>query len=214
MGVTLKHSVIERDDSIKSKYDKDSEIIYPPVNINEFNSKNKKNQIVSIGRFSEEKNHEFGIEVTSKINSPHYIIGNTKTKSNILYFEKLESKIKKLGPESKIKLLKNINRSDLVDYLNISKVYFHCSSETFGISVVESIAAGCIPIVPNNSAHKETISFKELRYEFNSIQDAQEKIKQALSGEFDHFKKLLQESIKKYDEKTFKKSFLSILDNL
>ena len=42
-------------DSIKSKYNKDSQIIYPPVNLKEFNSRDIKNQIISIGRFSEEK---------------------------------------------------------------------------------------------------------------------------------------------------------------
>ena len=107
-----------------------------------------------------------------------------------------------------------MERSYLIEKMNTSKVNFHCSKETFGISVVESISAGCIPIVPNNSAHKETVPFEELRYEFNNIQDAQEKIKRALSGEFDHFKKPLQESIRKFDQKTFKKSFLSVLENL
>ena len=65
----------------------------------------------------------------------------------------------KNGNYKKIHLLKNMERSYLVEKMNTSKVYFHCSKETFGISIVESISAGCIPIVPNNSAHKETVPF-------------------------------------------------------
>jgi len=199
-------------DSIMSKNNKDSKIIYPPVNLREFDPKNKKNQILSIGRFSEEKNLEFGIEVASKLNFQYYIIGNTKTKSNILYYEKLQSKIKKLDLEDKIKLLKNISRHDLVMHLNRSKVYLHCSSETFGISVVESIAAGCIPIVPDNSAHKETVPFKELRYKENDVEDAKNKIQSAINGEFDNVTKALKESIQKFSKEKFEESLLHLVE--
>jgi len=200
-------------DSIKSKFGKDSKIIYPPVDLKEFHPDSKEDGIVTITRFSEEKNLEFGINVMKEINYEYNIIGNTKTKSNILYYKKLESKIKK--EHLKIfNLLKNISRNKLVSRVNKTKIYFHCSKETFGISIIESIAAGCIPIVPNNSAHKETVPFEDLRYKFNNVQDAQEKINLALSGKFDHFLKPLQESIQKYDERTFKKSFLLFLESL
>ena len=200
--------------SIKSNYAKDSKIIYPPVNISEFSIQSKQIQIVSIGRFSEEKNFKFGVEVMSQIDSPYYIIGNTKTKSNIFYYEKLESKIKQFNLESKVKLLKNIDRNDLITYLNDSKVYFHCSNETFGISVVESIAAGCIPIVPNSSAHKETVPFAELRYNENDLDDAKNKVERAINGEFDHLLKPLQDSIKKFSTQQFQQSFLSLIEGL
>ena len=200
--------------SIKSKYGKNSTIIAPPVNLNEFNPTNKKNQVVSIGRFSEEKNLEFGIRVMDKLDYSYSIIGNTKTKSNILYYEKLNSKIKNSDSESKINLLKNTERDNLVSHLNTSKVYFHCSAETFGISVVESIAAGCIPIVPDNSAHRETVPFKELRYQENDIVDARDKIEKAINGEFDKYLIQLRDSIEKYAKEKFQQSFLLYIENL
>jgi len=199
---------------LKSKYNKDSKIIYPPVNLAEFKPKNKTNQIISIGRFSKEKNLEFGIDVASKLDSLYYVIGNTKTKSNILYYKKLESKIKNLSLESKIKLLKNIDRNDLIMHLNNSKVYFHCSNETFGITVIESIAAGCIPIVPNNSAHIETVPFDELRYIPNDILDAKTKLRNALDGKYDHLQKILIKKIDIYDKNYFKDSIIKYIENL
>jgi len=195
--------------SIKSKFGKDSEIIYPPVDLKEFSPGNKENEIVTIGRFSEEKNLEFGINIMKEIDCEYDIIGNTKTKLNILYYERLESKIKKEKLE-KINLLKNIPRNKLVSKLNKAKVYFHCSRETFGISVIESIAAGCIPIVPDNSAHKETVPFEELRYNENDSIDAKNKIERAINGEFDFMTKSLQDSIKKFSIEKFRQSFLLI----
>lgn len=199
-------------DSIKSKYGKDSTIIYPPVNFEEFNSQEKKNQIITIGRFSKEKNLEFGINIMSNFDSKYYIIGNTKTKSNILYYEKLESIIKKQKLESKIKLLKNLERTELIKYLNTSKIYLHCSNETFGISVVESIAAGCIPIVPNTSAHKETVPFDELRFKENDENDTINKLNAAINKEYDSFLPPLQENILKFSQKKFQKSLLELID--
>ena len=199
--------------SLNEKYNKNSDIIYPPVNLSEFHPKTKDDSVVTIGRFSEEKNLEFGINVMKGIYHEYNIIGNTKTKSNILYYEKLKSKIKKENLK-KVNLLKNISRNELVNTLNKAKVYFHPSSETFGITVIESISAGSIPIVPNDSAHLETVPFSELRYEPNNISDAQKKIQLALEGNFDQLIEPLTESVKKFDKENFKKSFLSIIDNL
>ena len=122
------------------------------------------------------------------------------------------SKIKKLNSESKIQIFKNIKRNVLVTHLNTSKVYFHCSDETFGISVIEAIAAGCIPIVPNNSANKETVPFEELRYRENDLEDARTKIKKALDGEFDHLQKPLCDSIQKFSQQNFQQSFLRFIE--
>lgn len=194
-------------DSIKSKFGKDSEIVYPPVDLKEFSPGNKEDMVVTIGRFSEEKNLVFGINVMKEIDCEYYIIGNTKTKSNILYYERLESNIKKENLK-KINLLKNISRNELISTVNKAKVYFHCSRETFGISVIESIAAGCIPIVPDNSAHKETVPFEELRYSENDSTDAKNKLERAINGEFDSMIKPLQDSIKKFSKEKFQQSFL------
>jgi len=79
---------------------------------------------------------------------------------------------------------------------------------------VESIAAGCVPIVPNNSAHEETVPIKELRYDQNDKKEAQEKVKKALAGDYDDLIEPLKELIKNYDKTTFKKSFSSFVENI
>lgn len=195
---------------IKSKFDKDSTVIYPPVRLDEFQSITKEKQVVTVGRFSEEKNHNFGINVFSEIDCNYNIIGNTKTKSNILYYNELKSQIES---HENISLYKNIDRKVLVDILNKSKIYFHCSKETFGISVVEAISAGCIPIVPDNSAHKETVPFPELRYPEDDIEKSREIIHNALNDSFIHLLIPLKESIQKFSYNEFKKQFLEHVKN-
>ncbi len=201
--------------SLETIYGKKSSLLYPPLDLSEFNQKkSKKSSIITISRFSPEKNLEFLIDVIKNLSINSIIIGNTKTKSNEIYYNLLDSKIKNELHSSNIILLKNIPRKILLTYLFESKVYFHTSPETFGLTIVEAISAGCIPIIPNNSAHIETVPFSELRYIPNNIKDAQEKINKALLGSFDNLIISLQESTQKYDKEQFKKSFISIIDNI
>ena len=140
------------------------------------------------------------------------IIRNTKTKLNVLYYKNLEYRIKTENCQ-KINLLKNLERKNLVEKVNKSKIYFHCSPETFGITVVESIAAGCIPIVPNIGGHKETVPYDALRYTENNSIDAKQKILDALSGSFDHLIPILQSNIQKFDISNFQLNLHKYIKN-
>jgi glycosyltransferase involved in cell wall biosynthesis len=200
-------------DSIKQNFSKDSTVIYPPVELELFkNNLQKENSAITVSRYSQEKNLEFAVDVFNEIDVNYTIIGNTKTHINKLYHEKLATKLQNL--KSKITLLKNIERSQVVENLKRSKIYFHASPETFGISVVEATASGCIPIVPDNSAHKETIPIDELRYTPNDKKDAQEKITKALSGDYDKFFKPLHDSLQNYDKEKFKSALLNFIESI
>ena len=202
-------------ESLRKKFDKNSTVIYPPVELNTFqNNIVKEQNVVTISRYSQEKNIGFAIDVLCKIDTKYTVIGNTKTRVNELYFKNLAAKLKGQKKQHDIFLLKNLERDRVIENLKKSKVYFHASPETFGITIVESIAAGCIPIVPDNSAHKETVPFAELRYEPNNNDDAEKKIREALSGKYDDLLKPLQRSLSNYDKENFKKSFIGYLENI
>lgn len=201
--------------SLKDRFAKDSVVIYPPVDVDTFYNDGKKEQeVLIISRYSQEKNLEFAIDVLNDIDKPCTIIGNTKTKVNEIYYESLATKIKNSKSTGKILLMKNIGRDKVIEKLKKSKVYFHASPETFGISVVESIAAGCIPVVPDNSAHKETVPFDELRYESDNKKDAQEKIKKALLGEYDNLLDKLRVSTSNYSKQYFKESITTFIESV
>jgi len=201
--------------AIKERYNKDSTIIYPPVDLSEFSNlvKEKEKQVITISRFSKEKNLNFALEVMKEIDTNYLLIGNTKTKTNELYFNQLESICNNKKSKAKVDLLKNIPRQKVIQHLTNSKIYFHSSPETFGISVVEAVAAGCIPIVPDESAHKETIPFDKLRYTPDDMEDARHKIVLALSGEFDNMLNSLKESLIQFNKNTFKINLKKFLEN-
>ena len=70
------------------------------------------------------------------------IIGNTKIRTNEIYYENLSAKIKDRNQNANILLLKNIDHDKVIQNLMKTKVYFHASSETFRkyqISIIKVI---------------------------------------------------------------------------
>jgi len=180
-------------------------VLYPPVNLSEFFEKEKKLQVCMIGRISPEKNLEFAVKVLNKIPHSSIIFGNVTT-TNIPYYEKLQKMCK-----SHVRIKANGSRQELKEILAESKVYLHTAEETFGISVIEAIASGCIPIIPNNSAHLETVCFDELRYVPNNQDDAVSKLTCALKGIYDDMLDRLKEHIKMFDVNYFQKSLSELV---
>ncbi|AFS81876.1 glycosyltransferase family 4 protein [Candidatus Nitrosopumilus sediminis] len=197
--------------SIKKLFGVDSKIIYPPVNLELFSNKIVKTEkVVSITRYAPEKNFTFFSKILKCCEVDFSVIGNSKLKQ-IEFYDDLK---KQLENYKNIHLYNNISQKSLIEILFSSKVYFHPSIETFGISVVESIASGCIPIVPDNSAHKETVPFEELRYKENDENDAKMKIEAALRGDFDKYLPELKRHIEKFQTKKFQRNILEFIEEI
>lgn len=194
---------------IEENLKKDSIVIFPPVEMDRFIGKHQqKDGVVTIARYSQEKNLDFAINVMKTLPISYKIIGNAKLDTQFSIFNRLSNQVK-LNPN--IKLLCNVEKQITEQTLLSSKIYFHTSEETLGLSVVESIAAGCIPIVPNNSAHCETVPFSELRYEPNNITSAKELITRATKGDFDDYVSKLQQHIKIFNSDNFKKKIIDMI---
>ncbi len=200
---------------IRERFGKDSVVIYPPVTYNPIlsNSDNESSErrkgVITVARFSPEKNLLFCNDVMRRVDDEQYtIFGSVKYASQKQYYKDLQQQ---KGRKTKLNL--NLQRMFIDKGITSAKVYFHGSAETFGIAVVEGILAGCVPIVPDNSANKETVPFDELRYKENDADDAYNKIRSALDGRYDKYLSGLKEHVKKFSEGQFKKNIIEYAEN-
>lgn len=129
------------------------ELIPVPVDLRSFKpGKKKKNQFVFVGRLSRNKRVDLLVKAfkrTSEENARLFIVGND--------FEGIRKKLEELaGEDKRIKFLGAVTGAKLKGLLAESEFFVSASDyESFGISAVEAMSAGCIPILSGIASFKD-----------------------------------------------------------
>lgn len=128
------------------------DVIYPPVNIDEFkkvynNNDKRENIVVTVSRFTPEKNLDKLVYVAKAMRDYTFVlVGSTSPYSKETIDRVVELK-KKLGVNNLV-LKPDLPRDELLKLVGVAKYYLHPPfNEHFGIAVVEAMAAGLVPIV-------------------------------------------------------------------
>lgn len=158
---------------IDESYGVTSRVIYPPVDVSKFRPLPKENVIISVGRFfapSHPKKQEFLIKVFQDLEAktlPGWklvLIGVVRSEDK----EKLE-KLRGTAQSAPIEFRTEINFEDLVNSYGRAKIYWHAAgfgedlakdptrAEHFGITTVEAMASGCVPVVYPAGGQKEIV---------------------------------------------------------
>ena len=145
-------------------------VLYPPVS-DYFKLKSggiiKSDVVATVTRISDDKRPESiaSIAKLSHGNLSFIIIGSCRSVSELTVLRKLKKDIRELRVEKKVKLLINVSREKQREILQKAKIYLHphLPYEGFGISVVEAMSAGCVPIVPDTGGLREIVP-QQLRY--------------------------------------------------
>ncbi len=128
-------------------------VVYPPVDVESFSTqylqKQQKDSIVAtISSFTPKRHLERIPIIAKQTKSANFVILGKANQYSSLVLTKLEEQIRSLGVENKVELKINVSSKELRETLARAKVYLHVMpSEHFGISVVEAMASGCIPVV-------------------------------------------------------------------
>jgi alpha-1,2-mannosyltransferase len=164
--------------AIKNNLGLNSQILYPPVS--SFFLQTEKmiadykrlNQVVTVSRFAPEKNLDLIPQIAKRVPDVKFlIIGNLHHKR---VYSQLQKLIRELEVEQRVILMTDVSKPLLKQILLDSKIYLHCAvNEHFGISLIEAMACGCLPIANDSGGPKESVP-DSLRY--SSLDDAVSKI--------------------------------------
>jgi glycosyltransferase involved in cell wall biosynthesis len=145
-------------------------VIYPPVDINQIRPLNKKKQILSVGRFNSftrSKKHEEMIETFVQMQGKNKIPGwSLHLSGSVEGDESYLDDLRKLAGTSAVFFYPNLEFKKLMELYGESSIYWHAAGfgeddpakmEHFGITTVEAMAGGCVPIVINKGGQPEIV---------------------------------------------------------
>lgn len=159
----------------KRRWGIDCQIVHPPVNTR-FRPSEKVQKILSVGRFAiktdgHSKNQAEMLETFRRMEADgltgwqYFSVGGlADTPQHQAYFCELSQ-----TASVNAKLIPNIARDDLNELYGQSAIFWHAAGfgeddsvnpifvEHFGISTVEAMAAGCVPVVINKGGQREIV---------------------------------------------------------
>lgn len=171
----------------------DSLVIFPPVDVNKFrkeslipslSNKCRKDTIIVVCRIDPSKNIERAVRLAQilrsrNIGSEMIIIGNLDPFFKNYYF-RLKQMVIDYELTDYVKFEINIGLPSLIEYLKTGSVLFHPKTgEHFGMSIVEGISAGLVPVVPSIGGQTE---FVPCNYHYNNLNEAASIVSKCISA--------------------------------
>ena len=221
---------------IKKLWNKESFILFPPVDTHYFQASKKQNVILSVGRFFPQHHNKKQLELArcfidlysnnKNILSDYqfYIVGGVENKKEHLDYVR---RIEELSSGFPIKILKNLEWKRLLELFSRASIFWHASGlgedgnrhpekfEHFGITTVEAMAAGCIPVVIDNGGQSEIITDGINGFLFSDLQELKSKTLMICRGEIDS-KRISRNAIgssKRFSSTVFEKKLLALIDS-
>lgn len=210
---------------IDPRIEKRSVVIYPPVDPIATTNAHKENMILSVGRFSPAKKQNVLIEAFRKaaheLGEYSLVLAGGLLPSEVKYFEKLQLEAK----GSAVRFYPNCSFSELTKLYNQASIYWHAagiggkrpeSMEHFGITTVEAMSAGCVPIVHNAGGQSEIVRDGKTGFLWNDTGELIAKTQSILGDKklYEHMSQKATKRSKDFSVSVFTKAFDSLLNDI
>jgi alpha-1,2-mannosyltransferase len=206
--------------AILNAFNVDAKILYPPVDVSTFREKaldsnQREDMVLVVSRIAPDKQIENAIEVARMLRSrgigKGIIIAGNLHYYDHQYYQELKNMIADYDLPDYISIQTNISFSKLIQLMQLTKVYFHPRiDEHFGISIVEAMASGLVPVVSNIGGHTEFVPSK---YHFQTLGHAAELIALAFEATNSE-RRAISNSTDKFSNANYIKSLHVVLSEL
>jgi glycosyltransferase involved in cell wall biosynthesis len=213
---------------IDREYGVSSSVIYPPVDTEAFKSQDKENIILYVGRFSalqQAKRQDILIKNFKELKDGglrgwKLVLAGASNIGGKMIVRRL----KRMASGYPIEILENLPFEEVKQLYGKAKIFWSAAgfdidedkdpqrTEHFGISVVEAMAAGCVPVILGKGGHKEIIESGKNGFLWNTQDELQKITKELITYEKrrESIAEKAQETSKRFGIKRFEKEILML----
>jgi glycosyltransferase involved in cell wall biosynthesis len=214
---------------IDKEYGVESVVLYPPVDTSKFKPKHKENVILFIGRFSkllQAKNQDVLISIFKKL------VDRGLTDWKLILAGGVEvgaegqiQQLKLQAVNYPIEIIKSPSFFDLTELYGKARIFWSAVGygadeqtepqkvEHFGISVVEAMSAGCVPVVYNAGGYKEIINSGKNGLLWDNDQQLIDKTSEIIKYDENirHLRNSLRETADRFSYDVFSTGLMSLI---
>jgi glycosyltransferase involved in cell wall biosynthesis len=192
-------------------------ILYPPVDIERFSPayiqpiNARELKVLVVSRFSPEKRIENAIKIAHLLGGKiKFQIVGSLAPANRSYFNRLQQMIERYHLSQTVSLTPNASNQELIDSMSNSTVYLHTMiGEHFGVSIVEAMAAGLVPIVPDYGGCSEFVPADQ---QYHTLEEAADRIAENAKHVNDEKRQKMHEISKQFSPNNFRKAMSTYIE--
>ncbi len=183
-------------------------VLYPTFNMKSLMSTG--NKILLFGRINRRKNIDNFLKIANEINGEIIVAGAVNSDDDEKYLKNLE----KISPGN-VKFMVNPTDSQKEEIFMDSSVYIHTAqNENFGITVLEAMSHGIVPIVPKSGGPwLDIINEGEFGLGYSNTCEIPGLIDMASRQSYSYRKEIML-SVGKFSPENYRKTLMEIIDRV
>ncbi len=208
--ITISENVKNR---VKKYLNRDSIVIYPPIETKRYNYKKTGDYWLSVNRLINHKRVDLQIKAFQKLPDEKLIIVGSYEQSK--HFRKYADYIKCIKPGN-VEIRSWVDDKELIElYVNCKGFITTSMDEDFGLTPIEAMASGKPVIAPNEGGYKETIINGKTGILIDNIDvDKLVKAIELLGKNPKKYKNNCINQAKKFDKEVFVKKIKKLIDEI
>ncbi|QNL52049.1 glycosyltransferase [Olivibacter sp. SDN3] len=192
-------------DWVKKRYDRDSVVIYPPVEVEDFYiSDEKEDYFITVGRLEPYKRFDIIIDAFTKNGKKLIVVGDGA-----------EMKKLKKRAGNNVSFVGYRSKAEIRELLSRAKGFVFAGVEDFGIAIVEALASGIPVIAYSGGASKELIHADNGRlFDMQTAESLNGAVEDfaMVDGDFDPH--VIRESAMRFSKERFQSEFRQFVDQV
>jgi len=139
---------------IREVIHREARVVYPPVDVARFKTRaapagsDRQNMVVVVASYPPKRHIDQVPRIAERTKFARFVIMGKADEYSGPTLKTLRELVRECKVEDKVSLMQNVPFASLASALGTAKVYLHVMpNDHFGISAVEAMASGCVPVV-------------------------------------------------------------------